>query len=73
MSDIPSTWTRGYRGVMPCYTSPSGKQWICANWRGQWDWQTITSHGKTVNGNGEYITNCLTQMARMGYIEGEFE
>ena len=68
MSDIPKTWTKGYRGVVPCYTSPSGKQWICGNYRGEYDW---FMNGKS--GSAEYLSICFRQMANRGMIEGEFE
>lgn len=65
---VPKTWNEGYRGVMKCYTSPSGNQWICANYRGEYDWCMDGKYG-----TGEYVSDCINQMAKRGMLEGEFE
>ena len=65
---IPKNWKREYVGVMTRYSSPNGREYIQENYLGEYDWHY---HGKT--GRGEYISDCITQMAMLGFLEGEFE
>ena len=65
---IPVTWKQGYWGVLQCFKSPSGKQWIRLRYDSWHDWRMGEHTGKA-----EYISDALRQMARLGYLEGEFD
>lgn len=65
---VPKTWSKTHWGVLECYVSPSQQEWIRLNYRGEWDWYY---HGAT--GTCEFVSQCLTMMAGLGFLEGEFE
>jgi hypothetical protein len=65
---IPTTWRRGYWGVLQCYMSPSGKQWIRLTCHGDYYWQNGDKSGEV-----ETVQSAIRAMAKQGFLEGEFD